>query len=98
MGEPSKTEGNIKATEGAIRENLGSFLGNNDQQAKGAAKRAEGNAEHDTAQAKGWLEGVKDSTMGQVKDTIGSLTGNNQQQAEGKAQQTKGDAKKAANS
>ena len=32
--------------------------------AAGAAKRAEGNAEHDTAQAKGWLEGVKDSVRG----------------------------------
>ena len=34
--------------------------------AAGAAKRAEGNAEHDTAQAKGWLEGVKDSVRNRV--------------------------------
>lgn len=37
-----------------------------DVHAAGAAKRAEGNAEHDTAQAKGWLEGVKDSVRGRV--------------------------------
>ena len=29
-------DGNLKAVEGAVRENLGSLLGNNDQQAKGA--------------------------------------------------------------
>jgi hypothetical protein len=37
MGEPSKSSGNMKAAEGAIRENLGSLLGNNDQQAKGVS-------------------------------------------------------------
>ena len=31
-----QTSGNIKATEGAIRENVGSFFGNDEQQAKGA--------------------------------------------------------------
>jgi uncharacterized protein YjbJ (UPF0337 family) len=95
--EPSKTSGNAKAAQGAVRENLGKVIGSNEQQMKGAAKREEGNAEHDAAQAKGWMEGAKDNVMGTVKDTIGSLTGNTQQQAEGKAQDAKGNAKRAAN-
>jgi uncharacterized protein YjbJ (UPF0337 family) len=31
-----QTEGNLKQAEGAVRENVGSFFGNDEQQAKGA--------------------------------------------------------------
>lgn len=64
----------------------------------GKAKNAEGNAEFETAQTKGYVEGMKDSVVGTVKDTFGALTGNNTKQAEGKAQNLAGDAKKANNS
>jgi len=64
----------------------------------GKAKNAEGHAEHDTAQAKGYVEGIKDTVVGTVKDTIGALTGNNTKQAEGKAQNLAGEAKKTSNS
>jgi uncharacterized protein YjbJ (UPF0337 family) len=95
---PSKTDGNIKATGGAIKQNVGGFFGNDQMEAEGKAKRAEGNTEHDAAQAKQYGEGAVDSAVGSVKNFVGNLMGNDQMQAEGKMKETKGDAKKAANS
>ncbi|KAK9814548.1 hypothetical protein WJX72_007726 [[Myrmecia] bisecta] len=95
--EPSKTSGNIKAAVGAVKENVGSAIGNEQMQAEGAAKRAEGNTEYKTAQAKGYAEGAADSLVGGLKNTAGKVLGNEQMQAEGKGRELKGDAKKAAN-
>lgn len=53
----------------------------------GAAKRAEGNAEHDAAAAKGYAEGVGDKVMGTVKNTVGSVIGDKSMEAEGKARE-----------
>ncbi|KAI9296855.1 DNA binding protein, partial [Neoconidiobolus thromboides FSU 785] len=83
---------------GSIKENVGSALGNHSLESKGAAQRAEGDAEYKAAQAKGYAEGSKDSVKGSVKDTVGSAIGNEQMQAEGKASKLQGDAKKEMNS
>ncbi|KAK9830218.1 hypothetical protein WJX72_010411 [[Myrmecia] bisecta] len=96
--EPSKTSGNIKAATGAVKQNVGSALGNEQMQAEGAGKRAEGNTEHKTAEAKGYAEGAGDSLLGGIKNTAGKIFGNEQMQAEGKGREMKGDAKKAVNS
>jgi len=57
-----------------------------------------GQAEHDTAQAKGWVEGATDSVIGNVKNVYGKVVGDKETEASGYAQATGGDAKKAANS
>ncbi|KAK9814105.1 hypothetical protein WJX72_000742 [[Myrmecia] bisecta] len=96
-GEPSKTSGNIKKATGAVKENVGSAIGNEQMQAEGGAKRAEGHGEVKTAQAKGYAEGAGDSLLGGLKNTAGKVLGNDQMRAEGKGRELKGDAKKAAN-
>ncbi|KAI9293645.1 DNA binding protein [Neoconidiobolus thromboides FSU 785] len=95
---PSKINANVNYTIGAIKENVGSVLGNHSLEAKGAAQRTEGDAEYKAAQAKGYAEGAKDSFKGNIKDTVGSAIGNEQMQVEGKASKLRGDAKKEINS
>ncbi|KAK9830067.1 hypothetical protein WJX72_009557 [[Myrmecia] bisecta] len=96
-GSPSKTAGKAKEVHGAVKQNVGAALGADKMEAKGAAKRAEGDAETTTAKAKGYAEGATDSIVGGAKNLAGKVLGNEQMQAEGKARQTKGDAKKASN-
>lgn len=49
---------------------------------------AEGQAEHDTAQAKGWVEGATDSLVGNVKNLAGKALGDKELEAKGYAQAT----------
>lgn len=97
-GEPSKLGGNVKAAGGNIKEQVGHAIGNERMEGSGAAKRAEGNVEHDTAQAKQYTEGAADGIIGGIKKQAGKLFGDNTMQGEGAAREAKGDAKKAANS
>lgn len=49
---------------------------------------AGGQAEHDTAQAKGWVEGASDSVVGNVKNVAGKVLGDKELEAKGYAQAT----------
>ena len=51
-------------------------------------KSAAGQAEHDTAQAKGWVEGATDSVVGTTKQLYGQAVGDKTTEAEGRAQAT----------
>lgn len=94
---PSKTSGNMSAAAGAIKENVGHALGNKSMEADGAAKRAKGNAEVETAKAQGYAAGTADKAMGSVKKAAGNVVGNEQMRVEGEAEKTKGDAKQKVN-
>jgi uncharacterized protein YjbJ (UPF0337 family) len=96
--EPSKVGGDLKATGGAIKEKVGHTIGNERMEASGTEKRFEGNAEHDTAQAKQYAEGASDSLLGGLKKQAGKLFGDHQMEGEGAVRQAKGDAKKEINS
>jgi len=96
-GEPSKVDGKAKELAGNVRENT-TGLFSDKEKAKGKGDAAKGQAEHDTAQAKGWVEGATDSVIGNVKNVYGKVVGDKETEASGYAQATGGDAKKAANS
>lgn len=49
---------------------------------------AAGQAEHDTAQAKGWVEGATDSVVGNAKNLAGKALGDKELEAKGYAQAT----------
>ncbi|KAJ3037512.1 hypothetical protein HDV00_001625 [Rhizophlyctis rosea] len=96
-GQPSKTSGNTDSMLGAIKQNIGSALGNHSMQAEGAAKRAHGDAEVKAAKNQQYTEGAVDSMGGSIKKNIGSALGDESMRASGATTQAKGDAKKAAN-
>jgi len=98
MTGPSKTSGNANSITGAIKQNVGSLLGNERMQAEGASTRAQGNAEYKGAQAQGYTEGALDSTGGSIKKNIGAALGNESMRAGGASTEAKGDAKKSWNS
>lgn len=50
-----------------------------------ASKRAEGNAEHAVAEAKGYADGVGDKVVGGIKNTAGGIIGEHSMETEGKA-------------
>src|SRR6476469_5592339 len=81
--EPSKAHGNLSAATGAVKENVGAAFGNRSMQAKGAAERAEGNAEIQAAKAKGYIEGVVNDVSGTVKNATGQVLGNESLRAKG---------------
>ncbi|KAJ9065647.1 hypothetical protein DSO57_1031452 [Entomophthora muscae] len=96
--QPSKVSGTFNNAKGAVRQTAGKVVGSDEMQAKGAAEKAEGQAETQAAKTKGHAEGTGSSVKGSVKDTVGGVIGNEKMQAEGKADKGYGDAKKAANS
>ncbi|ORX92505.1 DNA binding protein [Basidiobolus meristosporus CBS 931.73] len=89
---------NLKSAGGAIKENLGNMMGNEQMQAEGKADRASADAEYKGAQAQGYAQGAGEKIKGNIKDTVGGALGNEQMQAEGKAGATKGDARMNWNS
>ncbi|KAJ9052634.1 glutamate decarboxylase gad1 [Entomophthora muscae] len=95
---PSKTKATMDSLKGAVQENAGWAIGNEQMQAEGAATRAKADMEYKAAQAEGYAGGVIDSVKGNVKSAVGSAIGNEQMQAEGKASQIKGDVEKKLNS
>jgi uncharacterized protein YjbJ (UPF0337 family) len=96
--EPSKLGGDIKAAQGAVKEKIGHLIGHERMEASGAAKRAEGNIEHDAAQTKQYAEGASDGVLGGIKKNAGKILGNHTMEAEGASREAKGDVKKAINS
>ncbi|OZJ02192.1 hypothetical protein BZG36_04758 [Bifiguratus adelaidae] len=96
MSEPTRTSGQTDSTFGNVKQNVGSALGNESMQAKGAAQQTHGDAEYKGAQNKQYGEGFVDKVTGGIKDAVGSLTGNHSMQAEGKGDKAQGDTKKAA--
>ncbi|CAI2175318.1 2825_t:CDS:2 [Funneliformis geosporum] len=90
--EPSKVTGNVKYYQGAAKETAGKTLGNEQMQAEGKAKKAEGEGEYKAAQVQGQAEGFKDKTTGGLK-----AIGNEQMQGEGKVTKNAGEAKKEIN-
>ena len=95
--EPSKVSGNLSAAAGAVKENVGYAVGNHSMEARGAADRAQGNAEVEAAKAKGYTEGVVNNVSGAVKNAAGQVVGNDRMRAEGEAERLKGKAEKEAN-
>ncbi|RKP39213.1 hypothetical protein BJ085DRAFT_18658 [Dimargaris cristalligena] len=90
--DPSKTHGSTQASMGSAQQKVGETLGNENMQAKGAARNAQGQAEHTQAKNQGYMEGLADKVSGAVKSTFHSMTGNQTAEAADEAQRAKGAA------
>jgi uncharacterized protein YjbJ (UPF0337 family) len=97
MSHPSKTSAYEDKVVGAIKENVGWAIGNQQMEAEGLARKEKGNAELEAAKAEQRAIGTKEKVKGNVKEAAGNVLGNEQWQAEGKADQLKGEARKEAN-
>ncbi|KAJ3032762.1 hypothetical protein HDV00_007170 [Rhizophlyctis rosea] len=95
--QPTKSSGYTSQAIGAVKQNVGSLLGNHSMQAEGASQRAQGNAEVQAAKAQQFTEGAIDSVGGSIKKNIGAALGDESMRASGASTEAKGEAQKAAN-
>lgn len=95
---PSKTQATLDSLKGAVQENAGWVIGNEQMQANGAATRSKACAEYKAAQAQGYGEGVLHTIEGNIKDAAGSLAGDKKLQAKGSALKAQGEIEKIVNS
>ncbi|KAK9688181.1 hypothetical protein K7432_014488 [Basidiobolus ranarum] len=79
-----KVNAKIKYVTGYVLEAAGSFLGNEQKQAEGAAEQTQADVEYKVAQAQEYTQGAGEKLKGNVKDTFSSVISNEQMQAEGK--------------
>jgi len=97
-GEPSKVSGYTDKVTGAIKENVGYIIGNQQMEAEGKIKKEKGNIEVESAKAVEYTKGTGEQIKGNIKEGVGNVIGNEQMQAEGKAERLKGEARKTINS
>ncbi|KAJ3054914.1 hypothetical protein HK097_000380 [Rhizophlyctis rosea] len=95
--QPTKTSGHASQIGGAVKQNIGSLLGDRSMQAEGASQRAQGDAEVQAAKAQQFTEGAVDAAGGNIKKHIGAMLGDESMRASGASTQAKGEAQKAAN-
>ena len=68
---------------GSAVETVGNLTGSQDWAQSGKQEHAQGEAEYNAAQAKGYVEGTKDRIGGRKDAVVGAVTGDRQQEAQG---------------
>ncbi|KAG9292440.1 hypothetical protein G9A89_015310 [Geosiphon pyriformis] len=89
--DPSKYSGNYNSAIGSVKEIVGSAVGIESLQAKGAQQSKAGNVEVEAAKDSEYIAGAGNKITGVVKEKIGHLVGNEQLEAEGKATKLAGE-------
>ncbi|KAF8987608.1 hypothetical protein BDZ89DRAFT_1087701 [Hymenopellis radicata] len=95
--EPNKSTGQYHSVKGNIVEAIGNTTGATSWQQSGREERAAGEAEINTAKAKGYAEGAGDRLTGKKDSIVGAVTSDKQQQMSGNVQQDKGQTKQDMN-
>ena len=98
MSGPTKTEAYTDKTVGAVKENVGWAIGNEQMQAEGKARNLQGEAKLEAIQAKEYTKGTGEQIKGTIKEQAGKLVGNEQMQYEGMAKKEEGKIRKEMNS
>ncbi|KAG7094919.1 hypothetical protein E1B28_005725 [Marasmius oreades] len=90
--EPNKTSGRYHSIKGNVVGTIGNLTGSKPWQQSGKEEHAQGEAEYQTAQAKGYVEGTIDRVGGHEDSVIGTLSSDESRRAQGNLPYDKGQA------
>ncbi|KAH9939160.1 hypothetical protein B0H21DRAFT_698588, partial [Amylocystis lapponica] len=93
----SKTTGQYHSLKGTVVQSIGDLTGATTWQQSGKDEHAQGEAEYNAAQLKGYAEGAVDRATGKFDAVAGAVTGDREQQISGNVRHDKGQAKQSAN-
>lgn len=92
-----RSEGAAEKLGGKIKRGIGKLIDNEQMEAEGAVKEANGRAKEESAKASERVKGKVEEGVGALKNRVGHVIDNEQMQAEGKVKELKGRARQQAN-
>lgn len=96
-GEPTTTSGQFHSVKGNAVEAIGNLTGATSWQESGKAEHAQGEAEYNAAQVKGYAEGTADRLRGKKDGILGAVTGDRSMETRGNIQHDKGQVQQETN-
>jgi uncharacterized protein YjbJ (UPF0337 family) len=93
----NRADGTTKEIGGKIKAGVAKLIGDDQMEADGEAKAAEGKAQKEAAKAAERGKGKIEEVVGAVKNRVGNLVGADQAAAKGRVEELKGQARQKAN-